>query len=211
MRLAVADDHRMFLDALCAGLVVQGHDVVGSSDQLEGLVDLVVGWQPDLCLFDVDFGGGSVMPTVGAIRERNPDIFVLLLTGAATPEVWSAYERRVVDGVVNKLCDLSLVSRAIDRVGAGERVVERFVPSLRRRRPPEPVAPSLSSRERAVMELLVGGASTLEMSVALGITTHTVRTHVQSVLRKLGVNSRAKAASLGVAPGGEHAVDRSIR
>jgi DNA-binding CsgD family transcriptional regulator len=51
------------------------------------------------------------------------------------------------------------------------------------------------------MTLLVRGASTDEMATELGVSTHTVRTHVQSVMRKLGVNSRTKAASMGVALG----------
>lgn len=210
MRLAIADDHRMFLDALSAGLVHRGYDVVGSSDDLEGLVDLVESRQPELCLFDVDFGGRSVFQPAATIRERNPGIALVLLTGAATPEVWSAFERRMVDGVVSKLCDISVVTRAIERVRAGERVVERFARPAGRTYS-EPVATRLSGRERAIVQLLVRGASTEEMSVELGITTHTVRTHVQSVLRKLGVNSRAKAASLGAAIGTADVGDRGGR
>jgi DNA-binding NarL/FixJ family response regulator len=194
MRLVVADDHRMFLDALSAGLVMRGYDVVGTSDRLDGLVELVETWQPEMCLLDVDFGGRSVLETAATIRQRDPGIALVLLTGEATPDVWSAFDLRTVDAVLSKLCDISVVTRAIERVRAGERVVERFSRPARRRFT-QPVGTRLSGRERAVVELLVRGASTEEMSAELGISTHTVRTHVQNVMRKLGVNSRAKVAS----------------
>lgn len=200
MRLALADDHRMFLDALGAGLAQRGYDVVAASDHLDGLVDLVEAREPELCLFDVDFGGRLVFESAATIRQRHPGIALVLLTAAAGPEVWSAFERRTVDGVVSKLCEMSVVIRAIERVRAGERVVEQFARPTRRA-PSVSMTTLLTSREHAVLELLVRGATTEKMSVELGISTHTVRTHVQSVLHKLGANSRAKAASLGVTMG----------
>ena len=200
MRLVLGDDHRMFLDALTAGLESRGHDVVGCSDRVDDLVGVVEEGQPDLCVLDVDFGGRSVLGTAATIRERHPEISLVLLSGEAPAEVWSAYEAGVVDGVVNKLCDLSALNRALERVRAGERVVERFARPVRPRRSTCEAA-RLSGRESAVMSLLVQGASTEEMATELGVSTHTVRTHVQSVMRKLGVNSRTKAASMGVALG----------
>lgn len=200
MKLVLGDDHRMFLDALAAGLQSRGHDVVGCSDRVDDLVDVVEERRPDLCVLDVDFGGRSVLGTAATIRARHPEIALVLLSGEAPAEVWSAYEARVVDGVVNKLCDLSALNRALERVRGGERVVERFARPVRPRRATREAA-RLSGRERAVMTLLVRGASTDEMATELGVSTHTVRTHVQSVMRKLGVNSRTKAASMGVALG----------
>ena len=200
MKLVLGDDHRMFLDALTAGLESRGHDVVGCSDRIDDLVDVVEEGLPDLCVLDVDFGGRSVLGTAAAIRQRHPEISLVLLSGEAPAEVWSAYETGVVDGVVNKLCDLSALNRALERVRAGERVFARFARPVRPRRS-NCEAARLGGRERAVMTLLVEGAATGEMAAELGVSTHTVRTHVQSVMRKLGVNSRTKAATMGVALG----------
>jgi len=147
MRLVLGDDHRMFLDALTAGLESRGHDVVGCSDRIDDLVDVVEEGLPDLCVLDVDFGGRSVLGTAAAIRQRHPEISLVLLSGEAPAEVWSAYETGVVDGVVNKLCDLSALNRALERVRAGERVVERFARPVRPRRSTCEAA-RLSGRER---------------------------------------------------------------
>lgn len=197
MKLVLGDDHRMFLDALSAGLALRGHDVVGATEHLEDLVDLVDSRHPDLCLLDIDFGGRSVLEPAAVIRETNPDVRLVLLSGAVPSEVWLAFDDRLVDGVVSGFCALSVLDRAIERVRAGERVVEGLA------RPGSPRrsiggTTRLSRRERAVVSLLMRGASTEQMAAELGVSTHTVRTHVQSVLRKLGVNSRAKAATLFV-------------
>lgn len=195
MKLLLADDHRMFLDALRGGLESCGHDIVGSSERLEDIPALVELHRPDLCIFDVDFRGCSVLDTASAIRLRWPQVALLLLSGSAGTGVWRAYEQGVVDGVVNKLCDLRMLDRAIARVAAGGRVVERF---QRPRATQSTVSDNaLSRQERSVLDLLMRGASTEQMATALGVSPNTVRSHIQRVLLKVGVNSRAKAAYVG--------------
>ena len=56
----------------------------------------------------------------------------------------------------------------------------------------------LTAREREVIALLVDGVSTALMAESLGVSTNTVRSHVQNVLRKLGVHHRSKAAHRAV-------------
>lgn len=195
MRLLLADDHRMFLDALRGGLESCGHDIVGISERLEDLCALVELHRPDLCIFDVDFSGRSVLDTASTIRCRWPEVAMLLLSGSAGAEVWRAYEQGVVDGVVNKLCDLKMLDRAITQVAAGGRVVERF--ERPRATQPTPLGQALSRQERSVLDLLMRGASTEQMATALNVSPNTVRSHIQRVLVKVGVNSRAKAACAG--------------
>lgn len=198
MRLLLGDDHQMFLDLLGAGLRTRGHDVVAATARLDEIAGLVELHDPDLCLLDVDFGGRSVLPEVAAIRGRRPDLPIVLLSGSASGELRRAHDERLVQGAVDKLCDIVVLDRVIRRVLAGDRVVQRLD------RPTPPIrtatrADLLSGQERAIVALLVQGASTQQMADALGISPHTVRSHVRSVLQKLGVNSRAKAARLGAA------------
>ncbi len=60
------------------------------------------------------------------------------------------------------------------------------------------LAAYLTIRERQCLQLLVEGLDTAQMAVRLGVSPATVRTHVQSLLTKLGVHSRLEAASLAV-------------
>jgi DNA-binding NarL/FixJ family response regulator len=200
MRLVLCDDHDMFLEALMTALTRLGRDIQAISQHAEQVVDLVVEHQPEVCLLDVMLAAGSGLDAAAGIRDRAPAVKVLLLTGAATDEVWQAYDRRVVDGVVNKVCDIDVLQDSISRVASGERVVEGWDP---RTPPHSSTAPdralALTEREHQVLELLVDGATTQRIGYALGISGNTVRTHVQNVLRKLGVHDRSKATRLALA------------
>ncbi len=196
MRLLLGDDHVMFLEALRDGLVRRGHEVIGSCEEVDGLVEAVDLHRPDLCVLDVNFAGRSVLEATAVIRERDPGVALVLLAGYAPSDVWAAFERGRVDAIVNKLCDISVLDRTLHRVMAGERLVERF-----RRPAPSPSdsrCAALTERELAVMGLLAQGASTSEMAAQLGLSDQAARSLTRTVLRKLGVTSRNKAASLAV-------------
>lgn len=197
MRLVLCDDHNMFLDALMTALTRLGLKIQAVTRHVDQVVPLVVEHQPDVCLLDVAFQGGSGLESAALIRDRAPQVKVLLLTGAATDEVWQAYDRRVVDGVVNKVCDINVLQRSINRVANGERVIEGWPlpsPSVEHQRE----ADTLTGRERQVLELLVDGATTPLIAGELGITDNTVRTHVQSILHKLGVHDRSRATRMAL-------------
>jgi DNA-binding NarL/FixJ family response regulator len=187
----------MFLDALVCALSARGHQILAASGDPEDAVELVLLHRPDLCVLDVGFAGRSGLDAVADIRRADSDTSILLLTGAATDAVWLAYDNFAVDGVVNKVCDISVLEAAINRITAGDRIVEGF----RRRAAPRhtfPRAGALTRREQQVLELLVKGASTETIATEMGVSGNTVRTHVQNVLHKLGVNGRGKAAQVAV-------------
>lgn len=199
MRLVACDDHGLFLEALVMVLTELGHEVVASTDCLDEAVSQTVSKQPDVCLLDVAFGGRPRVDAASLIRRHDPQVGLLLLTGMASEDVWTAYDAGVVDGVVNKVCGISVLDAAIRAVASGERVVEGFA-----RRPgppvlhPQPRPDRLTEREREVLRLLTRGVSTVQMASELGVSVNTVRTHVQNVLHKLGVNGRSKAVHLAL-------------
>lgn len=199
MRLVICDDHGLFLDALVMVLTRLGHEVVASSECLDEAVNLAAANHPDVCLLDVNFGGTTRLDAMARIKRHEPRTGVLLLTGMASEEVWTAYDAGEVDGVLNKVCGIPVLERAIRAVASGERVVEGFA-----RRPsppvlhPQPRPDRLTEREREVLRLLSRGVSTEQMANQLGVSVNTIRTHVQNVLHKLGVNGRGKAVHLAM-------------
>ncbi len=197
MRLALCDDHGMFLDALATALTHLGHEIVSSSECLDDVEAQTTAYQPDVCLLDVGFSERSGVDVAPRIRERSPQVRLLLLTGMADDKVWHVYDAGEVDGVVNKVCDIAVLNKAITRVAAGGRVVEGFTRPISRRID-APRSDGLTSREREVLWLLTKGISTENMAAKLGVSTNTVRTHVQNVLHKLGVNGRSKAVHLAM-------------
>ncbi len=96
----------------------------------------------------------------------------------------------VIQAIVGKHWSLALVVQTLARVAAG-RHVRRLVPL--RAEGKQPVTPHLTAREREVLALLATGASTTQIRQHLDISEHTVRTHVRSLLSKLGVHSRVEA------------------
>jgi DNA-binding NarL/FixJ family response regulator len=200
MRLMVCDDQWLFANALTTALIRRGHQVEATSDP-EELLDQVARYHPDLCLLDGVLGALSGVEVAYRLRRVMPRPAVVLLTGSCDEQVWDAYSRGVLNGIVNKACTFGVLEDTIRRVAIGERVVEGWSATSDRTTESRPVVESLTGRELEVLRLVVQGLPTRTMASVLGVSTHTVRTHVQQVLRKLGVHGRGKVARAAVEAG----------
>jgi len=190
MRIAVCDDHVMFADALADALQRLGHVVVGTAVTLDQVADLVTRERPEICVLDLWFDGRPSLSVACRLREEQPEVRVVLLTADSAPEAGAALDCGVIQAIVGKHWSLALIDQTLARVAAG-RHVRRLVPL--RAEGTEPVPAPLTGREQEVLALLATGASTTEMRQRLEVSEHTVRTHVRSLLSKLGVHSRIEA------------------
>lgn len=201
MSILLCDDQDLFRDSLADVLRSLGHEVVDSLAGADQLADRVARHRPRTCLLEVCFGGEERLDAARAAREAEPSTTLLVLTGTVSPQVWHAFEEGLVDGVLSKTIDVPALDTAIRRSLRGERVVEGWTPP-RRTEAPDPLVEPLTDREREILRLIVQGVSTEMMATTLGVSSNTVRTHVQHVLRKLQVHHRGKAA--------RHALDRGL-
>jgi DNA-binding NarL/FixJ family response regulator len=192
MRLAICVQQWLFASVFAAALDADGHDVVITTDDPQELLDAARLLGPDLCVID------APAATVDDLHRLCPATAVVLLAEPQDKAAWDAYDAGAVAGVVSKSCSLGAVSEAVGKVSRCERVAEGRPPADRRR--PEVVDP-LTARELEVLRLVVRGLSTEQMAVDLGVSRHTVRTHVQQVLRKLGVHDRGKIARAAATAG----------
>ena len=87
---------------------------------------------------------------------------------------------------------------ALDRVSKGHRVVD---PARTRSMAARAAEPNLTERELEVLALVVAGRTNPEIGLALTISLGTVRTHVSSILEKLGAASRAEATAIAIRRG----------
>jgi DNA-binding NarL/FixJ family response regulator len=192
MKLAICVQQSLFASVFAAALDAQGHDVMITTDDPRELFAAARLLGPDLCVIDAPPGAAETL------HRLCPATAVVLLVEPQDQAAWDAYDAGTVAGVVSKSCSLGAVSEAVGKISRGERVAEgRPVPDRRR---PEAVDP-LTSRELEVLRLVVRGLSTEQMAIDLGVSRHTVRTHVQQVLRKLGVHDRGKIARAAAAAG----------
>lgn len=167
----------------------------------------VVRHRPHLVLCDHGMAGDpDPADLVGVVHAALPATRVVVVTAEQRPERVSRVVAAGASGYLHKSGGVEALFRALERVCAGETVV-----SVPRRAAQDGrdddhadvlrLAAALTCRERECLALLVDGITTDVMVERLGISPLTVRSHVQSVLYKLGVHSRLEAASLAVRHG----------
>lgn len=194
----LCDEHRFFLDALALSLPTgPGGDLAASGCAVDALAVEVARLRPEVCLVDLVFGGEERADLPAMIKELSPGTAVVLLTASTSWSRWILLDDGVVDGLVDKSCSLAQVSAAVAAAARGERpVLGCSRPRLpHQRRAPEP---QLTGKEREVLAALVDGCSTAQLQERLGVSRNTVRTHVQHVLDKLHVGTRAQAVQVAL-------------
>lgn len=202
-QIVLGDAQTVFLDALRAILDQAGKRVVATTSTRADVLEAVRAWQPTICVSDDSFPDGPILDVIDDLGRSSPHTKVVLLTADGDPyQLRRALDAGVV-GYVHKMRGIGVLLDALRRVGAGELVVEGSfarrtvaVPAgeMRLRR----LAAYLTHRESECLALLVDGYGTAGIARRLGVSSTTVRSHIQAILTKLGAHSRLEAASLAV-------------
>ena len=191
----LVDDHPLVRSGL-AGLFASTDDVrvVGeAADGAEALV-AVDELAPDVVLMDISMPGTDGIAATRALVERGYTGAVVMLTSFSD-------RARVVDavaagavGYVLKDSDPAEVVAAVRSAAAGHAPLDpRVAAALLPTRREEPGA-DLSAREREVLELVAEGLANKQIAKRLGIAERTVKVHLGSVFRRIGVTDRTSAA-----------------
>jgi DNA-binding NarL/FixJ family response regulator len=203
MRIVLGDGQRLFIDALAAALTQNGVTVAALATSPEEVLAAVARHQPDICLMATQFSTGSSFSALTVIRGRYPQVKVVMLAGGADPAAtWDVISSGAA-GLIRKDQHLCEIVRTLAEVGAGERsvVTDLMHPQPRELNPPVASAGDrlqrlLTLREQEVLMLIMEGQSTKQIARSLAISLSTARTHIQSVLVKLGAHSRLEATSM---------------
>ncbi len=176
-------------------MIEHGVEVVDQVGDAEALLTSVRDLGPDVALVDIRMPPTHTdegLRAAGEIRSRYPTTAVLVLSQHLEPE----YALRLVEEQPEKVGYLmkERVGRieqlldAVDRVAAGECVVDRAVVEelLARRRRDDPVA-DLTPREREILGLMAEGRSNNGIGRALWLSPKTVETHIRGAFQKLGI------------------------
>ncbi|HET9738752.1 MAG TPA: response regulator transcription factor [Solirubrobacteraceae bacterium] len=204
-RVIVADDDPLARRMIRSSLQDAGFVVVAEARNGREAVELTQYYSPDAVLMDVVMPELDGISATRQILAERPDQLVILLTGA-DEEIGLAGLQAGASGYLNKDVDIEALPRALKGAAAGEAAISRTMGTLliqQLRRAParpttnglRPVRSSLTAREWEVLDLLCDGHSTDQMANELFLSTETVRSHVKSIYRKLGVNSREQAVS----------------
>jgi DNA-binding NarL/FixJ family response regulator len=193
----IADDHPVVRQGISVLLSV--HDdmsVAGEAADGEQALRLAAELHPDVLLLDLKLPALDGIAVLRQLPERAPRTRALVLTSAADKAQAAAAMQAGAAGFLYKDVDPDALVRAIRSVHDGHTLLAAEVADLVS--PRSGIRGSLTAREREVLALLADGRSNREIARALGVTEKTVKTHVSSVLAKLGVADRTQAAVLAV-------------
>jgi DNA-binding NarL/FixJ family response regulator len=181
-------------------LIVDDHDVVhwgfrlmlGNQPWVERCVSarsaaeayaLAARYNPHVALVDLFIAEESGPEICAQLRERSPQMNILLISGAGRISPGAA-KAAGASGFIPKDWGAADIARAVRMVGLGMTV---FQPQV------EIDAPSLSQREREVLDLIASGSTNREIAAALHLSPHTIKEHTSALYRKLGARNRAEA------------------
>jgi two-component system, NarL family, nitrate/nitrite response regulator NarL len=202
-RVLIVDDHPLTRDALSALLTQHDFSVVGVADDGEQAIATVRELQPDLILLDLSMPGMGGLEALPILREAAPDCEVVMLTASVAEENLLASIRAGAAGYLLKTEPPERIVEFLRGAAKGEAalsgsIARRLLEKVRDGGDgdggvPDSIARALSAREVEVLLLLDDHLGTDQIAARLFISEHTVRSHVKSLLRKLGVSSRRQA------------------
>jgi DNA-binding NarL/FixJ family response regulator len=204
-RVLIVDDQPLIRSALRA-LVGEAADieVVGEAAEGGAAARAVAALQPDVVLMDVRMPGMDGIEATALIRQRHPEVEVVVLTTFDDDRFALDAVRAGACGFLLKDGDADDLLRGIRLAAAGDALM---APSTLRRlldrvgsTPPEEAdaarVASLSARETEVLRCAARGMNNAEIAAELVISEATAKSHIASILAKLGVRDRVQAVVL---------------
>jgi two-component system, NarL family, nitrate/nitrite response regulator NarL len=213
VRVLLIDDHALVRKGLEELLYSRGVDVVASVGSGEEGIQQAQILEPDVILLDVKMPGLNGIETLEKLRTKGVTIPVLMLTMSREDVDLRAALRGGAQGYLLKDMEPEDLVPSLEAALRGDNVVAKeLVGSLTRivqgkpgdspvvHQPATPLS-ELTPREQEILCHVAEGQSNKMIARALNITDGTVKLHVKSILRKLGVHSRVEAAVIAVEQG----------
>jgi two-component system, NarL family, response regulator LiaR len=199
IRVLIADDHRVVRQGLRFMLTQEPDiDVAGEAEDGDQALEAVRRLRPDVLLLDLFMPRTDGLAVMAAMREDGAETNILVLTSSQNEEHLMAAVRAGALSFLPKTAGVDQVVAAVRAAARGESVLEpsataRLLRELRGRAERDPLA-DLSPRELDVLRAVAGGRSNREIARELSVSEETVKTHVSSILSKLGLADRTQAA-----------------
>ena len=193
IRLLVVDDHAIVRKGLVALLnTVEGLRVVAEASDGEEAILAHRNHKPDVTLMDLRLPKMSGADAIARIRREQPAARIIVLTTFDGDEDIYRALQAGAKGYLLKGMDAAELTEAIRAVYAGKSKIPAVVAEKLAGRMGGPV---LTGRELEVLKRIVAGRSNKEIGSDLHISEATVKTHINSILSKLGVSDRTQAAT----------------
>ncbi len=199
IRILIADDHPVVREGLAAiierrqdmeviGEAIDGKDAVSAYDRL----------RPDVTLMDLRMPEMDGTEAIQEIRKKHPDAQIIVLTTYDTDENIFRGLRAGARAFLLKDAPRDRLMEAIHAVAAGQSDIPSDIAAKLAARMS---SPELTRREAEVLQSMSAGKSNLEIGNLLCISEGTVKSHVNSILSKMGVSDRTQAVTQAIKRG----------
>ncbi len=193
----------------------QDMDIVGAGEVSEAVLSQIDTSPPDVAIVDIDGTGENGLTLARRIRQRSPNIGVVLLTSnvnddqlfrALKVQASACLDKEVSDE--DLLATVRLVASGKhpinDTIAVRPKVAEKVLSQFQEmswRSEAEDIMSPLTPREVEILDYIARGYLNKQIAAELGISEQTIKNHVTSILRKLNANARTEAVVLAIKQG----------
>jgi DNA-binding NarL/FixJ family response regulator len=199
IRIRLVEDHRPTRETLLK-MLRSAPDIVciGAHESAEEAEREIASSAPDVVLMDINLPGRSGIESVARIKRTHPALECIMLTTYEDTELIFEALRAGASGYLLKRSarqELIPAIRDVQRGGApmSIKIARRVVTHFHQIRKPANEMETLTKRESEILESLAGGLSDKEIAEQLGVSRHTVNTHLRHIYEKLHVQTRTEA------------------
>ncbi len=209
IRALIVDDHPVTREGLRTALELSEDVVViGEAASGEEAVEQARELTPDVVFMDVRMPGIDGIEATRQILQAAPDTKVILITiDDSRNAVAQAIQAGVSGYLLKDATADSLVDAARNAIEGNAvihpQLTKTFIEEVRLGEATSDTTP-LSKREREILQRVADGATTKQVAADLGISPHTVKTHLERIFEKLGANDRAQAVAIAIRTGIVH-------
>jgi len=197
--VVVADDYPLYVEALCRRLEADARfTLVGTASDGPSTVEVCTAVRPDVALVGYFLAAKRGVDLLQSVMEASPATRVVVLAGVVDPDVVHSAVAVGAHGFLVKQEPGEAVLDALGRVGCGGTAFspaaeQCLVEAVRARAEESDTVPS--PRESEILRHLVDGATSKEVAARLYLSEATVKSHLNRLYRKLGVNDRSAAVA----------------
>ncbi|HUQ33347.1 MAG TPA: response regulator transcription factor [Pyrinomonadaceae bacterium] len=201
IKVAIIEDRREIRDGL--GMLINGTDgyrLTGSFRSVEEALEKIGFNLPDVVLSDIGLPGMSGIEGVRILKERHPDLMILMLSVYDDDDrIFDALCAGANGYLLKKTPPARLIESLKEAVMGGApmspEVARRVVSLFRDFRPPERADYQLTPHETRLLKLLVEGHNYKTAAMELNVSVNTISFHMKHIYEKLQVHSKSEAVA----------------
>jgi DNA-binding NarL/FixJ family response regulator len=205
IKLLIADDHQLLLDGISS--LFRDEDsitIVGKASDGHEVLQIVEKQDVDICLLDISMPGMDGIETARSLKEKNPNVKVIILTTYNDREIVEELIDIGVSGYILKNATKQELLEAINRVyhdgmyfsnEVQQSLMENYVKLNRQKRSPQTIV--LTQREKEILQLLSKEYTNEKIAAELNISYRTVETHRKNLMHKTNAHNLAGLLKYG--------------